>query len=208
MHFWKDNKTILILLLLIPICFLWIDAPVIAWVRHFHTGRSAGFAIYEDIVPFVRGIGHGSFVAITAVVLLIIGKFMIKAFYTPGKLLLIAYIVSGIWAQLLKHLLGRARPRTLHDLIFIGPTFHGDYDSLPSGHTTVMFCIAYVFSYLYPKYTALFYCIAVIIGVERVISHSHFPSDILAGAAAGIFIGKVIMPRILRMEQKRASDKV
>lgn len=201
MHFLRENKTIIPLLILLPIFFLWADEKVILWVYHFQQSPQGPF-VYDDIIPIIKILGHGLTVAITALLLCIVGKYAHKGFYKPGRSLLIAYATSGIAAQVLKHLFGRARPRITEHLMFAGPSLSSGYDSFPSGHAAVMFCVAYVFSRLYPKYAMLFYGLAVIVGVERVLSHSHFPSDIIGGAGVGLIIAKELWQRVLAVEPR------
>ncbi len=184
---------------MLPIFFLWADEKVILWVYHFQQSPQGPF-VYDNIIPIFKILGHGLTVAITALLLCIVGKYAYKEFYRPGRLLLIVYVISGIAAQVLKHLFGRARPRITEHLMFAGPSLSSGYDSFPSGHAAVMFCVAYVFSRLYPKYMMFFYGLAVIVGVERVLSHSHFPSDIIGGAVVGLIIAKALWQRFFAAE--------
>lgn len=67
-----------------------------------------------------------------------------------------------------------------------------DTRSMPSGHATTAFSVATVLSHRYPKYRVVFYGLAVGVGYARVYFGRHYPSDVLAGAAIGI-----VMPRIV-----------
>jgi len=104
----------------------------------------------------------------------------------------LALIASGIVVQLLKRLIGRARPRMgLGDLYFIGPNFfQRGFDSFPSGHAIAVFAlIAFVCSY-YPKLRIPLYGLAFLVAVlGRVVSGQHFLSDVMAGAILGAGIG-------------------
>lgn len=115
----------------------------------------------------------------------------------------IGFISSGILVQVLKHLIGRARPRITEDLLFVGPSLKGGYDSFPSGHTTVAFCLAYILSQHFPKHRFLFYIFGFMVGFERVEDLSHFSSDVLAGAIVGIIVGRLLSVRILHLEAQQ-----
>jgi membrane-associated phospholipid phosphatase len=90
---------------------------------------------------------------------------------------------------------GRARPRITHDTIFIGPSFRSGYDSFPSGHATVAFCLAYMLSSYYPKYRAVFYAFAVLVGIDRIQGFHHFPADVLGGIVVGTLVGEFFVDR-------------
>ena len=100
----------------------------------------------------------------------------------------VAIATSGIVCQVIKHLLGRARPRFLSQFgayHFAGPSFRSGIDSFPSGHTTTVFAAAVVFSLFKPSWKVGFFALAVSIGIVRILAGAHYPSDVLAGAALG-----------------------
>jgi undecaprenyl-diphosphatase len=117
--------------------------------------------------------------------------------FEMGRALLISYACSGILVQILKHLFGRARPRVTDAVLFTGPTLQGGYDSFPSGHTTVAFCCAYALSQYLPRHRHLWYAMAVVAGMARIESASHFFSDVAAGAAMGVITGKIIFAYVI-----------
>ncbi len=97
---------------------------------------------------------------------------------------------SGIAAQVLKHLVGRARPRLLAEF---GP-FHFDLFSIkaslasfPSGHTITVFATAWALALFLPRLRWPLYAVACLVGISRVVIGAHYPSDVFAGAAIGVF---------------------
>ena len=109
---------------------------------------------------------------------------------------------SGIICQVIKHLLGRARPRFLDQFgayHFVGPSFRSGIDSFPSGHTTTVFAAAVVFSLFKPSWRAGFFAVAAAIGLARISAGAHYPSDVLAGATLGTamasFLGRSFQDR-------------
>ncbi|MBU1156073.1 MAG: phosphatase PAP2 family protein [Proteobacteria bacterium] len=101
-----------------------------------------------------------------------------------------AVAVSGIMVQLIKHLVGRARPRTgLAANMLVGLTMNSDMHSFPSGHAATSFALAAWLSSRCPHYTVVFYGLAVFISLGRVISGSHYASDVLGGMALGLMVG-------------------
>ena len=84
------------------------------------------------------------------------------------------YLVSGLLAQILKHLVRRPRPW--------GP----DPSSFPSGHTASAFALAEVLARRFPRAAWVFRFIAAAVGISRIVLGQHYPLDVLAGAALGI----------------------
>lgn len=93
--------------------------------------------------------------------------------------LIIAVVLEIIIVELLlKNFFMRVRP----DLSF-------DSYSFPSGHATIAFAAAYIFSKQRRYFAWFFYVLAILTAISRIYLGRHYPSDVLAGAATGIFIG-------------------
>jgi len=109
-----------------------------------------------------------------------------------AKLAAVALINAGVLVQTGKSLAGRARPTTPSDTLgeFEGPRLNNEYASFPSGHATVAFAVANVLAHRYPKRKWLYYGLAGVVGLARIISEAHFPSDVLVGAATGMYAGE------------------
>ena len=61
--------------------------------------------------------------------------------------------------------------------------------SMPSRHVFSAFVIAFAFAYINWKFSIIFFVVAVLIAVHRVIVGVHFIKDVLAGAIVGIVAG-------------------
>lgn len=107
-----------------------------------------------------------------------------------------ALAVSGILTLGIKSIAGRARPDEDVDTnrfnCFEGTTFKKA--SFPSGHTSTAFSLAAAISdeYNTPLVNIFSYGAATAVGFGRVYQGKHWASDVLAGAALGIFVGKKI----------------
>lgn len=110
--------------------------------------------------------------------------------------LLVSIAGVGLLVSIVKHLLGRARPYMAARLPGDHPqlAFHwlawkSSYASFPSGHATTVFATAIAFGALFPRARRPLIALAVVVAATRVLLGSHFPSDVIAGAAvATIFV--------------------
>ncbi len=102
-------------------------------------------------------------------------------------------IYTGLITSVSKVMFGREGPSSLQRW---GSFFNGN-DLFPSGHTSRSFAIATVLAERYKKnhksVPYLVYSIALLIGASTVVKDTHWFSDVFAGAALGIMIGKSIV---------------
>lgn len=107
---------------------------------------------------------------------------------------LLAHGVAGLFTQLLKHSIGRPRPRLMQGQDWhIAPSFESGFDSFPSGHATASFAVATVLAHYFPKGRMVWLGLAAFVGTCRVIKGSHFPTDVLAGMLVGILTGLALV---------------
>lgn len=107
--------------------------------------------------------------------------------------LLASFVIASIILHSIKIFLGRRRPRDdfQHGLYgFRYFTWELQYDSFPSGHAMTIFCVAVVASAVWPMLAPLWLVLATCLGLTRAMLTAHFFSDVLAGAAIGLFISR------------------
>ncbi len=105
---------------------------------------------------------------------------------------------SGLVANLMKLLVHRTRPRdfdlatgTVWDTFVRGNGDFGGMQSFPSAHTATATGLAIVLAALYPQGRWLFSILALLVGIQRIATLAHFPSDVCIGAAVGCAVGMV-----------------
>ena len=176
---------------------VFLDKAIMVWLKQLNQSHAYLYVLLRHFDPFINFIGHGTTLLVASFLLFVAGKKLSGAMCYTGKALLLSFFAAGISVQVVKHLIGRARPRLTESLVIVGPSLKGGYDSMPSGHSAVVFCFAYILAQQFPRFRISFYCIAAIIGLMRVIDLSHFPSDVAAGAVLGLIVGKVLTAKVL-----------
>jgi membrane-associated phospholipid phosphatase len=113
---------------------------------------------------------------------------------STGLHALLALVAGGLFAQTLKHSIGRPRPRFMQGQNWeVAPSFEIGFDSFPSGHATASFAVATVLACYFPKGKMVWFGLAAFIGACRVIKGSHYPTDILGGVLVGVITGLVLV---------------
>jgi len=105
---------------------------------------------------------------------------------------LLAQLSIAAVIQILKHLIGRPRPRFAHgDELVLGPSLDSGLDSFPSGHAANAFGAATLLAWFFPAVRVPLFLVAGLVAVSRVLRGSHFPTDVWAGAVLGVVIGSM-----------------
>lgn len=132
-----------------------------------------------------------------------------------------AFITSGVWVQLMKHIACRERPFsayinsrqegghwykpfTQYDQDYIPKKPGSSFDAFPSGHTATAFSIATVFAMQYkdkPMIPVISYSAATLVGISRLTEHQHWASDVFAGAVIGYLCGRQVVSHYNKTHQ-------
>lgn len=132
-------------------------------------------------------LGEGLVAALLFIVLLIFRQ------YLMGAHILVAFLISGLAAQIIKQFTHMPRPKvfllTGQYNQFIEGVTRGGWSSFPSGHTVTAFAVATILAlHTRNKWISLFYLLlAVGVGYSRIYLGHHFLEDVLAGSIIGVF---------------------
>jgi len=158
-------------------------------LNSFHT------QFLNSFFNYITFLGDGLFTIVVSVVIVIFFKKHSKL----ALLLVVAYLSSGIFAQLFKSMFHAPRPSLyfqLHHYKYYLDTFKNSragFNSFPSGHSSSAFAmvtiIALYYRRKYVSYGALF--LGILAGYSRVYLAHHFLVDVLAGAFLGLLFGSL-----------------
>jgi membrane-associated phospholipid phosphatase len=170
--------------------------------RHFQANKNTTYRDFNRVFSS-SNTAIGTFVvplALYGVGLVRRDVYAQRTFLLAGE----AVLTSEILTSVMKDVSRRANPA----LVPVGGDFsdtwfkknHGSWvrgvGSFPSGHTISAFSVATVYAKRYPsrKWKPIVaYSLAGIVGFSRSSLETHFPSDVVMGAALGYFIGRYVV---------------
>lgn len=170
------------------------DEPVQSWVQNNQSPMGDAIATYVG-----EPLGNSLYVIGGSLVVYATGKISKnEEVAQPGLTVFKATLIAGGAAGVLKFLTHRARPGELTPpdaFHWEGPSFSTDNLSFVSAHSATAFAMASSLSTYYSehKWVAwVSYPLAATTAWSRVYHNKHWLSDVVGGAALGIFIGKTV----------------
>ena len=126
------------------------------------------------------------------------GQLWEERFRETGLIAFETLIDANIVGEVVKLAANRARPTEGNGRGQFGDSPNGRWNSsFPSGHAINTWALASVIAHEYPKPVVyvIVYGLATTVVAARVGARRHFPGDVLAGGAAGWFIGDYVYGR-------------
>lgn len=164
---------------------LQLDLPLTRFMRSVH------LSWLERGGDWLARLGSGTVLAGLSLLLLVLGRLRRQAeVFAAGWQGLIAHGAAALLTQVLKHTIGRPRPRMTHGGGFeFGPSFDSGLDSFPSGHSAASFAVATVLARHFPRLRWVVFPTAALIACSRIWRGSHFPTDVMTGVMIGVCVG-------------------
>lgn len=138
--------------------------------------------------------GRGESLMVFSLVMLAIGYAMKhEVWKAAGWQSLLAHGIAALTSNVVKHVIGRPRPKFMHaGNVEFSPAGGSGWDSFPSGHASASFAVAAVLAVRFPKARWIIMGMAMAIAVSRIFRGSHFLTDSVGGAILGYLIGVVV----------------
>ena len=135
-------------------------------------------------------------------------KFLTRDAYAKLKnsnafLVFCSLVLSGVVVEILKFVIGRARPIFFDEFGIVGffpGTFEWAFNSMPSGHTALSFAGLVMLGMLMPRFKFLTWGLAILIGLSRVAIGAHWPTDVILGAFVGMVAADVVLAIVRRIK--------
>ncbi len=175
--------------------YFWVDLPV---ADYFH---GLGESLLYETFKTVTVLGESQWYLVAG---LLVWAFFRKSRpreASAGLFLFTSVAASGIIANVMKSLLGRARPRLHFNANVYGfDPFQIEYArlSFPSGHAATALGAATVLAILFPRFRPLFLLAGLTVAVSRVVLTQHYVSDIMAGSLLGAVTTAVLYRNLFR----------
>lgn len=183
---------ILVLLAAMAVSIVFIDRPLAAVLRNVDPQLHA---VAEWVTRFGRSTGYLVTLGVAAVALALAAwrapaedlRRLARGWAWLAFYLFLAVALSGITNDIIKELVGRARPTV--DPQELRPFYFGyDYQSFPSGHAATVFGLAFALSAILPRLRWLFLILAGVVASSRVILNVHHLGDVIASVVVALLI--------------------
>lgn len=167
---------------------LWLlaDMPVLAWAEGVQSDA------LEDVIRIVNRFGGGMNPVLIVSFFLVAGvAYLERRWVGYAIAMAVAGLGAGVFAQIVKHLVGRARPE-----LWLGPMHYapGSSTSFPSGHTVGAFALAGVLVFASRSGTMriVAFALATAVGLSRILAFRHWTSDVAASAVIGLVVSWIV----------------
>ncbi len=180
-------------LFLVLFALWWVDAPL---SRLAHALPEPVIAFFEWLTDF----GESGWILYPALAFWLVctvlarvgnkwtARLALKQMAATFGFIFLGVGLPGLASNLLKSLIGRARPElmdTVGSFAFQPIVNSASYESFPSGHSTTAMAFCLVVSFLSPRTFPVMLIFSVGIVLSRVIVGAHYPTDALSGAILG-----------------------
>lgn len=179
----------------------YVDRPVATWVRD-HPPVNKNDHRTHLVLDTLKRPGWFPF---TLCIAALVGVLHTRQL-TAAAAVALSGIVGGLAYCIIKWTVGRHRPVTAIAPFQLHP-FPGGIRGLfvsepglsfPSGHATLAFATAMCLAMLLPRWSVVFFVIAIATAIERVIENAHYVSDVVAGAGLGVMAGSWVTSGVFR----------
>ena len=168
------------------VVWLIVDGRMLAWAEGVQSDLT------RDAIRIVNRFGGGMNPVLIVAFFLVAGvAYRERRWVSYAIAMGISGLMAGILAQIVKHLVGRARPE-----LWLGPAHYapGSSTSFPSGHTVGAFALAGVLVFASRSWPlrVIAFLLAFAVGLSRILAFRHWPSDVFASMTLGLVTAWVV----------------
>lgn len=178
--------------------WLFADMPVLAWAEGVQSEA------LEDVIRIVNRFGGGMNPVLIVAFFLVAGVAYLEPRWVGYAIAMAAAgLGAGLFAQIVKHLVGRARPE-----LWLGPMHYapGSSTSFPSGHTVGAFALAGVLVFASRNWPmrVVALALAAAVGLSRILAFRHWASDVAASAVIGLVAAWIVAHSVTTLTRESA----
>lgn len=175
--------------------FTYLDIPTALWFRQFND------TAFHQIFKLVSRFGESQWYLAGGLLLYVAMRSKRPGLSATGLLLSLSVAISGLLTDILKVVLGRARPKlffreALYGFDFLH--FEPAWLSFPSGHSATAFSVAATIWFAAPPYRIYALLWATLIAFSRIALTQHYISDVLFGSLLGAATTALLYNRYFR----------
>lgn len=168
------------------VVWLIVDGRMLAWAEGVQSDLT------RDAIRVVNRFGGGMNPVLIVAFFLVAGvAYRERRWVSYAIAMGISGLMAGILAQIVKHLVGRARPE-----LWLGPAHYapGSSTSFPSGHTVGAFALAGVLVFASRSWPlrVIAFLLALAVGLSRIFAFRHWSSDVFASMTLGLVTAWVV----------------
>lgn len=162
--------------------------PLLALVALCIVCRDSDFNDGRHIAKLLSGSYYKLYISVSALILmaLAIHRRKMRTIFWGLELTLFCLVITNV----LKYSLPLGRPPHMKDGLLI-PGYNYS-PGFPSAHTAFAFGLAWLMFVLKPRYSPLWFVMAVAVGWSRVEIRAHYPYQVICGALLGIALAHLI----------------
>lgn len=165
--------------------------------------------LLDYLMHFFTLLGEAGIFWIAVVIILIAYPKTRRVGISAAAAILLEFLIVNVT---LKPIIKRVRPcyantsRTIDTIVSVP----NDY-SFPSGHAGASFVVSTVIARHNLKYGLISLATSVLIAFSRLYFYVHYPTDVLTGAAIGVFCGiimdKIVIAKLKQRDERKAAEK-
>ena len=187
----RNSKTLIlisfpIVVLFCIIGYFFLDLVVVKYCASTFTNNNI-----RGILKDISKLGLATYYLIFAAVCFLIFRFVKKRKVWSNRALFVFLSISfsGILVLIIKFIFGRYRPKMFLQGQLYGFKFFqlkGKLTSFPSGHASTIVALMLALYFINPKYRVIYFVIALVIVISRVLVCHHYLTDAVFGSYLAI----------------------